>query len=144
MMGPIVPLQGAPVGGFPGVMPQMIAGPMVRPPMAQNRMPPSQEAVQAAPDYKKIAEDLRKNQKDFQGKSTDEQKNMLGNIMYSRVRSMQKDENLIPKITGMLIDTEVLEFDEILEIIENDQALRERIDEAIEVINENHEAKDEK
>ena len=93
----------------------------------------------APPDYKNIAEDLRKNRDEFLQKSVDEQKNFLGNIMYARVRSMQKDESLIPKITGMLIDTEVLEFEEILEIIEDDKALKERIDEAIEVINENAE-----
>lgn len=143
MLPQMMPIPGGPVGAFPG-MPPMIPPSMGRPNLPPNRIPPAQDPAQVAPDYKKIADDLRKGQKDFQAKSTDEQKNLLGNIMYSRVRSMQKDENLIPKITGMLIDTEVLEFDEILEIIENDQALRERIDEAIEVINENHEGKDDK
>ena len=159
MMGPMVQ------GGFPtqfgpgmGMMPPMMPGgqmgmpgmglPMGAPMMAQlqpnlmQQMPnPRQGGApdnsQGPPDYKKIAEDLRRNQKEFQAKSTDEQKNLLGNIMYNRVRSMQKNEQLIPKITGMLIDTEVLEFDEILEIIEDDTALKERIEEAIEVINEN-------
>ena len=97
------------------------------------------ENFMSTTDYKKVAEDLRKNKAEFIGKSVDDQKNFLGNIMYARVRSMQKDESLIPKITGMLIDTEVLEFEEILEIIEDDKALKERIDEAIEVINDNAE-----
>lgn len=97
------------------------------------------ENFMSSTDYKKVAEDLRNNKAAFIEKSVDDQKNFLGNIMYARVRSMQKDESLIPKITGMLIDTEVLEFEEILEIIEDDKALKERIDEAIEVINDNAE-----
>lgn len=144
MIPSMMPVPGPAVVNFAGVLPPMMPGGMPRQPIPQNRVAVPQESAQSPPDYKKIADDLRKNQKDFQSKSTDEQKNLLGNIMYNRVRSMQKDDNLIPKITGMLIDTEVLEFDEILEIIENDQALRERIDEAIEVINENTETKDDK
>ena len=95
------------------------------------------ESFSNASDYKKIADELRKNKTEFLEKSLEEQKNFLGNIMYARVRSVQENEILIPKITGMLIDTDVLEFEEILEIIEDDRALRERIDEAIDVINDN-------
>lgn len=101
-----------------------------------NSSKPTEPLAQST-DYKKIAEELRKTKKEFLQKSLDEQKNFLGNIMYARVRSMQKDEGLIPKITGMLIDMEVLEFEEILEIIEDDKSLKERIEEAIEVINDN-------
>lgn len=57
--------------------------------------------------------------------------------MYQRVKQFNSDEKLVPKITGMLIDLDVLELDEILEIIELDDNLQERIAEAIEVINEN-------
>ncbi len=39
----------------------------------------------------------------------------------------------------MLIDLEVLEFDEILDIIINDESLGERVKEAVEVITENNE-----
>jgi len=159
MMGQMMPGGfAAPFGAGMGIIPSMIpmggpvmGGPMMAPmPMQMQQLPMVRQggfpvdASQGAPDYKKIADDLRRNQKEFQSKSTDEQKNLLGNIMYQRVRSLQKNEQLIPKITGMLIDTEVLEFDEILEIIEDDVALKERIAEAIEVINENIENNDQK
>lgn len=145
MIPSMLPVPPGQMSGFPGALPAMMpTGPMARAPVQPGRVPAAQDASQGPPDYKKIADDLRKSQKEFQSKSTDEQKNLLGNIMYQRVRSVQKDDNLIPKITGMLIDTEVLEFDEILEIIENDAALKERIEEAIEVINENTENKDDK
>lgn len=160
MMGPMMP------GGFPAAFaPGMPGMPMMQPMMPMGpgmapgmlaAMPPvmqqmpvprpgvAPENMQGPPDYKKIAEDLRRTQKEFQAMSVDEQKNRLGNIMYNRVRSVQKNEQLIPKITGMLIDTDVLEFDEILEIIEDDNALKERIEEAIEVINENIDTGDQK
>ena len=125
--------------GFPVPGPQVMMPPGSQPNQlisSLNSSKPSEQVNQPT-DYKKVAEELRKTKKDFLQKSLDEQKNFLGNIMYARVRSMQKDEGLIPKITGMLIDMEVLEFEEILEIIEDDKSLKERIDEAIEVINDN-------
>lgn len=102
------------------------------------------ETMNVFTDYKQVAENLRNTREEFLEKPIDEQKNYLGNIMYARVRSMTKDESLIPKITGMLIDMEVLEFEEILEIIENDNSLKERIDEAIEVIKDNNDDEEEK
>lgn len=39
----------------------------------------------------------------------------------------------------MLIDTEILEIEEIVEILSSEEALKERITEAIEVINEGNE-----
>lgn len=66
-------------------------------------------------------------------------KNLLGNIVYNRVKKFVSDESLIPKITGMLIDIEVLEISEIIEIIESDKVLQDRIEEAVSVINETNE-----
>ena len=57
--------------------------------------------------------------------------------MYDRVKSVNQNEEYLPKITGMLIDLEVLNIDEILEIIEDDDSLAERIEEAIDVLTHN-------
>lgn len=152
---PMVPMMGGVPQFMPGypmpgqmmAMNQGILNPLLGQLPVQVAQPPTvaraaSDAPQGPTDYKKLAEELRRNQKDFQQKSSDQQKEYLGNIMYNRVKSFEKNEQLIPKITGMLIDTEVLEFEEILEIIENDKSLKERIEEAIEVINENAETGD--
>jgi Poly-adenylate binding protein, unique domain len=65
-----------------------------------------------------------------------DKKDLLGNLMYPRVRESCNNTEFVPKITGMLIDLEVLQVTEIIEIIENPEVLRERIDEAIEIIKE--------
>ena len=88
-------------------------------------------------DFKTIATTIRTHKREFLAQEEDAKKQLLGNIMYQRVKQFNSDEKLVPKITGMLIDLDVLELDEILEIIELDDNLQERIAEAIEVINEN-------
>lgn len=80
---------------------------------------------------------LKENKKEFMAKSQELQKNILGNLMFGRVqKSAQADEESVPKITGMLIDLEILEYEEIIDILENDESLTERISEAIEVMND--------
>jgi hypothetical protein len=49
------------------------------------------------------------------------------------------DPNKVSKITGMLIDLEILELDEIIEMLLNEEFLMDRIEEALEIINENNE-----
>ena len=95
-------------------------------------------------DFLGSAMNLRKNKDQFMSMSAEEQKNTLGTLMYQRIKTIFKKEDMIPKITGMLIDMEVLEFDEIMEIIEDEALLKERIDEAIEVIEENNNNEEEK
>lgn len=65
----------------------------------------------------------------------EKQQNILGNIMYHKVlESSMGDKKLAPKITGMLIDLDILDINEIIEIMENKDILEERISEALEVI----------
>lgn len=58
--------------------------------------------------------------------------------MYNRVISKfpnnEESETLAGRITGMLIDLEVLELSEILDIIEDEETLNERVKEALEVL----------
>ena len=56
----------------------------------------------------------------------------INNFEYEAGKEVSKE--LFPKITGMLIDLEVLDFDEILEIFIDDRALSDRIYEAVDVI----------
>ena len=85
------------------------------------------------------AQVIKNRMKEFSMLGEEMKKNLLGHIMYQRVKSANPAEDLIPKITGMLIDLEVLALEEILEIIENDESLKERIDEAIDVLENNDE-----
>lgn len=50
------------------------------------------------------------------------------------VRELAKVKDLSPKITGMLIDFDVFEVSDILEFLENKEHLKERVEEAEELI----------
>ena len=44
--------------------------------------------------------------------------------MYKKVDAIQNiDQDKVSKVTGMLIDTEILELDEIIELLVNDASL---------------------
>ena len=82
---------------------------------------------------------LKDNKSDFMSMSEEDQKNILGNLMYRRVNDSQMASNdLVPKITGMLIDLDILDYEEIIDILENDNSLKDRITEAIEVMNDSN------
>lgn len=67
-----------------------------------------------------------------------EKRKLLGNLMFYRVSQIPNDASIIPKITGMLIDLEVLELEDIIEILTDDSILQERVNDAIAIINENN------
>ena len=80
---------------------------------------------------------LKKNKKEFLNFEKEKQSNLLGNLMYARVSgSGLAEKSVVPKITGMLIDLDILDYEEIIDILTNDESLKERINEAVEVINE--------
>jgi len=60
---------------------------------------------------------------------------MGGELLYPLVKNHTSEENA-PKITGMLIDLTVLEVSEILDFLEDPDALKERVQEAEELIQE--------
>lgn len=53
--------------------------------------------------------------------------------MYPMIKRHTSEEN-VPKITGMLIDFEVFEVSDILDFLENEDTLKDRIKEAEELI----------
>jgi len=79
---------------------------------------------------------LKNNIATFEAYDSLEKKNILGNLMYPLVDAKVKNPEHVPKITGMLIDLEVLRPQEIVEIMENEESLKDRIDEAIGIIND--------
>lgn len=82
---------------------------------------------------------LKANKNEFVTMSEEDQKNILGNLMYRRVNDSQMaTSDMVPKITGMLIDLDILEYEEIIDILENDTSLKDRISEAIEVMNDSN------
>jgi Poly-adenylate binding protein, unique domain len=65
----------------------------------------------------------------------DEKRKILGNLMYYRVAEHGNViPEYVPKITGMLIDLEVLELAEIVDILINDESLNDRVKDAVAVI----------
>lgn len=56
--------------------------------------------------------------------------------MYPKILNKNMDPSKVSKITGMLIDLDILELEEIIDILQNEASLKERIKEALEVIDE--------
>jgi len=51
-----------------------------------------------------------------------------------QLKKIASKENIAPKITGMLIDFTVFEVTDILEMLEDESSLQERVNEAEELI----------
>jgi len=122
MMGGNVPGVTAPQGGSNNMMQNPMGGNM----MGQNA------GTAPVRDLQWLKENLAQ----FEAMENHEKKNILGNLMYPLVESNVTNPEHVPKITGMLIDLEVLRASEIVEIMENQEALKDRIDEAIGIIND--------
>ncbi len=83
---------------------------------------------------------IKDNKDQFIDFDDDKKRNILGEMMYKKVSTQSGvDPNKVSKITGMLIDLEILELDEIIEMLLNEEFLMDRIEEALEIINENNE-----
>lgn len=80
--------------------------------------------------------------------SPDEQKNINGNILFPMIKKeiesqpayASQSNDLTPKVTGMLIDLEVLNYNDIYESIHEPTVLRSRVSEALELINMKNQA----
>jgi len=71
---------------------------------------------------------------DFLKLESEKQRNILGELLFPQILRRSRPEHA-PKITGMLVDFEVLTVQDILEMLEDEQILDERIQEAQELIN---------
>merc|ERR1712176_1710706 len=95
--------------------------------MMGNNMQPQMNMMQnqGANSNQKDLNWLKENLTLFEGLDNLEKKNILGNLMYPLVEASVSNPDHVPKITGMLIDLEVLRASEIVEIMENQEALKE-------------------
>lgn len=128
-------------GMMPGMVPEMAVNMMPGMPLASpstfNNTTPSNSSRPGEKKEEFNVEWLKKNKKEFLAFDKDKQNNVLGNLMYNRVLSSGLTEkDLVPKITGMLIDLDILDYEEIIDILVNEESLKDRINEAVEVIKE--------
>jgi len=77
--------------------------------------------------------DLKNKWQDFIKLEKEKQRNILGELLFPLIKE-RVGESIAPKITGMLIDLDVLEIQEIFEFLEDRELLNERIEEARELI----------
>lgn len=77
---------------------------------------------------------LKENLSEFLKYDQEKQRSILGELLFPAVAKLTNNTEQVPKITGMLIDFDVFEVAEILEFLENDELLKERIQEAEELI----------
>jgi len=79
------------------------------------------------------ATNLRKKLSEFLSLEVEKQRTILGELLFPLILK-HANQQYAPKITGMLIDLDVLEVSEILEFFENDALLKERVQEALELV----------
>jgi len=128
------PNQGRGMPGYNRNMPGMNA----RTPPIGEHLPSSSTSRQGEDEEVFNLEYLKSHKSEFLGYDKERQNNILGNLMYHKVmESGLSNKDLAPKITGMLIDMDILDLTEIIEIMENKESLNERVNEALDVINTN-------
>jgi len=81
---------------------------------------------------------LRANEEEFERLPQNDQKIILGNTLYPKIKQIINDDNVVPKVTGMLVDLECLSTQDIRNMIESYDELKTRVAEALEIIAENN------
>lgn len=80
---------------------------------------------------------FKNNKETFMGFSDEKKRNLLGGLMFNKVMETGAvQEKEVAKVTGMLIDLEILDYEEIVDMFESRESLNERIVEALEVMND--------
>jgi hypothetical protein len=76
--------------------------------------------------------------KDLEGKSEEERKTTLGNRLFYKIEAVlaEDQKKFVPKIAGMLLDTELFQTEEVLKLLEDPKELKETVTEALEMIQE--------
>lgn len=127
------------------MLPYGLVGPM--PPFSGSRRPPAPYAslmppttlippISVAPPVSLYTPEwLKQNRKEFFELPRDKQKNILGKLVFDRIRKAGlAPAAILPKVAGMLSDTEILEYEEIVDLLENEEALTERVKEAVDIV----------
>ena len=71
---------------------------------------------------------------DFLNLSKDKQREILGDLLFPLIQKHTDEVVTTSKITGMLIDFSVFQVADILEFLDNESVLKERINEVKELI----------
>lgn len=80
---------------------------------------------------------LKNNKEDFFQKDKKIQREILGELMMKRISNVKDlDKKFFGKVTGILINLDILEYEEIIDILQNDQSLNQRVKEALDIIQE--------
>jgi len=79
---------------------------------------------------------IKENLSDFTKLDQEKQRSYLGEILFPMVQEIIKEKEDVPRVTGMLVDFEVFELTDILEILESKPLLKERVEEAESLIQE--------
>ncbi len=89
------------------------------------------------PDFVNNLNDILEHQSLFSTNyNEDDMHHILGSHIFKKIDTLSLIPSAhIPKITGMLIDKDVFSVPEIIDLLKDDQALVERVNEAIELIN---------
>lgn len=99
----------------------------------QGPLPKSESAPTAA--KKMTVETIEANLKNFKNLKQEEQRNILGELLYPNVL-IAVGRELAPKVTGMLVDFDVMTIEEILDAIKDAEILKQRVAEAKEALDE--------
>lgn len=102
--------------------------------MGMNMMSQQQQQQQQQTLSYSTPQQLKENINSFLNQDKEKQRSILGELLYPLVDKLVDNKENAPKITGMLIDFEVFEVSEILEFLENESMLIERIQEAKELL----------
>jgi len=113
--------------GHMGQQQQQMRQPMTHQPPQPKVEPPQPKKIDLAT--------IRQNWDNFKSMKAEDKRNVLGEFLYPRVEKIT-GRTLAPKITGMLVDFEVMTEDEIVEAIEDENTLKQRIQEAKEALDE--------
>lgn len=79
---------------------------------------------------------LNKNLHDFKALDVNTRRSVFGELLYPKIKELTIDLERTARITGMLIDFEVFETEDILELVNNPHSLEERIQEANQLIDQ--------
>lgn len=111
--------------------------PQPQPQKLQNEANPSVQKEQTSkPETQGLqltVQNLKDKLDEFLRLDQERQRNILGEMLFPKVLGLAGPVNA-PKITGMLVDFDVLSVQEILELLEDNEVLRERVQEAEELI----------
>lgn len=108
--------------------------PMMNRPLPKEPSPPREiREIVFDPNY------IQNHIEEFKAMDTNKQRAQLGEIMFpkiSKTLAIKGNNDIIAKITGMLIDLDVFEVQDVLDMARDENILREKIQEAIDMLND--------